>query len=362
MDVLSYFSEDYVTARAKFVATCRAAGIESHRWINPALSIDGIELSTDVAVIGDPTASNLLLLVSGVHGVEALCGSGCQSGIVAAGITHSLPPDTAVLMIHAINCWGAANLRRNNEDNIDLCRNFLDFTKPVPDNDRYEAIHAAVNCTELHGSRRNEAEQVLAEYRRVHGMPGYIQALMGGQYRHPDGFSFGGTGDTWSSRTLHDILSRHGRHARRVAAIEFHSGLGPYSHGMVVTMHTGASLERVRRWYGPAVEAPNAVPAGQPSTGHRVTGHTADGYARALPEAELTAVVLEYGTVPPNESLPVMLQDHWLHQHGDPRSDLGRGISRHLLELHHPADPQWRRAVWEQSREIVTRALQGLGV
>ena len=360
MDILSEFSEDYVTARARFVANCRAAGIASQRWINPARSIDDIELSADVALIGDPTASNLLLLVSGVHGVETLCGSGCQSGMLSAGIAKTLPPDTAVLMIHAINCWGAANLRRNNEDNVDLCRNFLDFTERPPDNPRYDAIHAAVNCADLHGPRRDAAEQVLAEYRAVHGMPGYIQALMGGQYSHPDGFSFGGTRPTWSSRTLHEIVANHGRHAQRVAVIEYHSGLGPYGHGMAVTMHTGASLERARQWYGSDVEAPNAAPAGQPSTGHRVTGHTTAGYARALPDAELTVIVLEYGTVPPNESLPVMLQDHWLHQHGDPRGDKGRGISRHLLELHHPTDPGWRRGVWDRSREVVAQALSGL--
>lgn len=360
MSVLRHFSDDYVTSRAKFVAACRAAGVEPQRWINPARSIDDIELSTEVALFGDPHAPKLLVLVSGVHGVEALCGSACQTGMLAEPGALYLPNDTALLMVHAINCWGAANLRRNNEDNVDLCRNFVDFDETLPVNEAYEGIHHAIDCAELEGPRQAAAQELLAEYRQKHGMAGFIQALMGGQYRHPDGFSFGGHQTTWSNRTLTKILAPLDLPGRRVAVIEYHSGLGAYASGMAVTMQVGESLERARNWFGKSIEAPNAVAADEPSSGHLVTGHTTSGYTTAMPQTEITAIVLEFGTVPPNESLPVMLQDHWLHRHGNPRSDAGRRISRRLLELHHPSDPDWRYSVWQRCREVTGQALAGL--
>ncbi len=44
-------------------------------------------------------------------------------------------------MIHAVNPFGFSHLKRTNEDNIDLNRNFNDFSTPYPDNPVYEEVH-----------------------------------------------------------------------------------------------------------------------------------------------------------------------------------------------------------------------------
>ncbi len=360
MSIQRYFSEDYVTSRAKFIAACRAIGVEPQRWINPASSIDDIELSTEVALIGDPAARKLLVLVSGVHGVEALCGSACQTGLLAEPGALSLPPDTALLLVHAINCWGAANLRRNNEDNVDLCRNFMEFGKPLPSRASYEEIHAALNCPELTGPLRQASDDFLAAFRRERGMATYIEAIMGGQYQHPDGFSFGGQSAVWSNRTITAILAQHAAHARHVCVVEYHTGLGPYAYGTAVTMHDGADLERARAWYGDWILAPNHKEPGAPEEFYRVHGHSTEGYLRILPDAAVTSVVLEYGTYPPTRTLPAMMADHWLTHHGDAASTLGRQIRQRLLDLHYPKDPDWRQAIWDRSQQVIAQSLRGL--
>jgi hypothetical protein len=91
-----------------------------------------------------------------------------------------------------------------------------------------------------------------------------------------------------------------------------------------------------------------------------VFGHTTEGYRRCLPHAEMTSIVLEVGTYAPQVTLPVMLQDHWLQQHGDPDSERGRAIRQHLLRLHYPRDPDWRQAVWDRSLQVVQQAWEGL--
>ena len=97
----------------------------------PLTGPSGEELATDVARFGSDSAARLLVMVSGVHGVEGFSGSATQVGWIAERRFEALPPDKAVLMIHLINPWGAAHLRRYNEDNVDLCRNFLDFSKAL---------------------------------------------------------------------------------------------------------------------------------------------------------------------------------------------------------------------------------------
>lgn len=360
MDPLPYFSDDYQGARYLFRRTCEQEGVRYETLVHPATGPAGLELTTEVAYVGPSSATQLLVLVSGVHGVEALSGSACQSGWLAHGGQRSLPADTAVLLIHAINCWGAAWGRRNTEGNIDLCRNFLDFSKPLPTRPIYEEIHATVGCPEYTGPARDQADLQLREFHRTRGQRAFMEALMGGQYAHPDGFEFGGTAPVWSNTTLSAILARHSVNARQVCIVEYHTGLGPYAYGTAVTMHTGAALERARRWFGDWVLAVNERSTVSPEDFYQVHGHTTEGYCRALPDKEVTAIVLEYGTYPPQQSLPLLLRDHWLEVHGDRSSALGEEIRAQLLAAHHPADPEWRRAIWDRSEQVLRQAFAGL--
>jgi len=360
MSVQHYFSEAYAQARDQFTSACRHEGAQPQRHIHPVAGPDGGELSTEVAWFGPRNAARLLVLISGVHGVEALPGSACQTGLMVEGRLRDLPGDTAVLLIHAINCYGAAHLRRNTDGNVDLCRNFMDFDQPLPVRPRYEDLHVALCCPQLEGPMRDAANAVLAEFVRCHGPDAYVQAVMGGQYQHADGFAYGGTAPVWANRMLGRILEEHAQHARQVCLVEYHTGLGPYAYGTAVTMHVDADLARARRWFGEWIHAPNQRDPGSPGEFYRVYGHTTNGYLRMLPQAEVTSIVLEYGTYPPAVSLPVMFEDHWLTLNGDPQSERGRAIKERLLRLHYPQDPDWREAVWQRSNQVVAQALRGL--
>lgn len=360
MTALKYFRDDYVAARDLFVETCDEAGLDldSHRHAMPGPN--GEPLFADCTLIGRRDAPNLIVLISGTHGVETLCGSACQSGFIAEGRWQSIDDDTAILIIHALNCWGAAHLRRNNEDNVDLSRNFLDFDQPLPENDAYEEIHSALSCPEFRGPERDESDNVLAHYRDKHGISQFVSAIMGGQYRHSDGMSFGGTGRVWSHSLLSSLLSPFRETAKAVFAIEYHSGLGPYGYGMAVTMQTGSDLERVRSIYGRWVEAPNEHAGTAEGDVFQVRGHPTRGIRDAFPQAGLSAIVLEFGTYAPTDSLPVLIDDHWLTHHGDVNSEEGRNIKKTLLEMHHPADPDWRQAVWDRSVQVIEQTVRTL--
>ena len=360
MTTQRYFRDDYFAARQLFRQACEKAGLQVESHENPAAGPNGESLTTDCVLIGRTDAPRLIVLVSGTHGVETLCGSACQSGFVGEGSWRALGDDTAVLLIHALNCWGAAHLRRNNEDNVDLSRNFLDFEAPLPKNDAYEEIHESVCCSEYRGSQRDRANELLADYVARNGVDRYVAAMMGGQYRHADGMSYGGDGIVWSHALLSRVLSPFRATGREVYVVEYHSGLGPYGYGTAVTMQTGGDLERVRSLYGRWVEAPNDRPTDRDDQYFRVRGHPTDGFRAAFPESELSAIVLEYGTYPPTESLPVLLDDHWLTHHGDVHSDIGKRIKSRILEMHHPADPDWRQAIWDRSVQVIEQTVRAL--
>ena len=170
MNVATHFAQSYAEAREKFLAAGRARGARLFRHVHPSeRGAQGEELSIDLAQIGDERSPALLLLTSGTHGVEGFCGSGCQVALLHDDTFQAAVErcDASVLMLHALNPYGFSHLRRANEDNADLNRNFVDFSSPLPSNPAYAEIHALL----LPGAwpPPQESESKLGAWIKAHG-------------------------------------------------------------------------------------------------------------------------------------------------------------------------------------------------
>ena len=147
IDVPSAFAASYAEARAKFRQAALARGLASTPRVHShAAGAQGEELAVDVALLGDSDARSMLVLLSGVHGIEGFCGSGCQVALlqdetVLDAVRQS---GAAVLFCHAVNPYGFSHLRRTNEDNIDVNRNFRDFSAPFMANAAYASLHSII--------------------------------------------------------------------------------------------------------------------------------------------------------------------------------------------------------------------------
>lgn len=356
-EIEPWFAHDYTAARTLFLKAAEQGGHAVHSIAHPLVGPDGERLATDVLRIGPAQASRCLVLISGMHGPELYCGSGVQSALLGLGLLANLPPDLAVVFVHAINPWGSAHVRRVTENNVDPCRNFMDFSQALPVNADYDRLHQHLGFDSQPGMEGEEARMALDALRVEMGSGRYQAALMRGQYVRPDGFSYGGTAPEWTNRTITEILQNQAGRASKVAAIDFHSGVGPWGYGLSVVVHKGEVLERARRWYGNWVLAPND----QGADAYPVTGHSCEGYERALPDCEVTAMVLEFGTYPPDRFASAMTSDHWLTFHGDKASPEKRAaIKAELSTLFNPDDAEWRAAVWDRSRQAIRQAIAGL--
>jgi Protein of unknown function (DUF2817) len=122
----SFYSADYFSARERLLNTCERLRLEHHALPIQAPSPRPEPLTIDVAILGAPKPKRAIVLSSGVHGVEGLFGSAVQLAFLERMATQWEPPlGGAVVLIHAVNPYGFAWLRRFNEDNVDLNRNFL---------------------------------------------------------------------------------------------------------------------------------------------------------------------------------------------------------------------------------------------
>lgn len=359
MSGLEFFSADYHEARQKFLESAKAAGAELDSYCNDHGGTAAGRLFADVAAYGPANAENLLVLMSGVHGVEGFAGSAIQTGLFQENIVAKLPQNTGLVMIHAINPYGFAHLRRFNEDNVDLNRNFINHDEPYPANKGYESL-ADVIAPKSHSSLAQVASTLkILWLRLLHGSSSLQEAVSRGQYTHPYGLFYGGNSAVWSNRTLHAIVDRYLSAARNTIVIDFHTGLGPYGYGEIIVSEPEDAPD-----YQRAVAIWGAGRVKSTVSGESVSSHLSGtiklAFARMLPDTQVTAIGLEFGTLSPTKVFLAMREENWLHHHGGTNCRDADRIRQRLLNAFYPADDVWRLNVWEQGRMVVQQALSAL--
>lgn len=354
---LDLFSDTYQEAREKFLAAAKALNVSVRSYMNPARGPDGESLWTDALVLGEGNAKKVLVANSATHGAEGFCGAGALTGWLRG--PDPLPPeDVRLVLVHAINPYGFAWLRRVNEDNVDLNRNFLsDYANP-PANTGYADLHTALVTAGGNDADWSGARRALTSYAEKHGLFEMQAVLSRGQYLHPDGLFYGGTGPTWSNRTFRAILNEMVGGAEHVAFVDFHTGLGPFGHAELISKCALDSCEfsRLRGWFGPAVK----TSAAGESTSPMLSGLIANAIRDLKPSGTVTAVTAEFGTYPLWDVMRVLQKDNWLHVRGRFDSEDGLEIKRDLKECFYPDRADWRELVLVRSRQLIEAGLSGL--
>jgi hypothetical protein len=360
MTVESYFSATYAEARDKFRSAATEAGAKLTTYENPnAKGPNGEVLTTDVACLGPDDAERVYLTISGTHGAEGFCGSGAQIGHFKDKLFAAMPPKSKAVMIHAINPYGFAHVRRVTEDNVDLNRNFQDFTKPLPQNKAYAEVHDLLLPSHWEGQGRAAADQAILEYQQKHGAFAFQAAMSGGQYSHPDGLFFGGQKPTWSNTTFRRILKELVPvSTRKLVSIDFHTGLGPMGYGepIYVGPEDPAYYARAKTMFGPEVTNPNDGS----STSARVTGTVPEAFLDLPKSMEVTAIALEYGTQTWQQVTEALRGDHWLYARGDATAPLAKELKRKIRDAFYTDTPAWKAAIFGRAADFALRAFRGL--
>ena len=351
------FSASYAQARQRFLHLAKQRELAVSTHVLDAPGHAGETLAMDVVRDGPANASRVLLTTSGVHGVEGYCGSGVQYGLLSlGGALLQDRPDTAIVHVHAVNPFGFSQGRRVNEDNIDLNRNFVDFTHPLPDKPDYAALHSMLLPDQWPPTPANEAamQSLLAEW----GSRRAQLAVTGGQHSHADGLFYGGQRESWSNRVFRSVLRQATAQARQLAWIDIHTGLGPYGVGerIFASNDPHTSLARAKQWWGEGVTSVNTGS----STSIPMTGPIQMAVDTECPQVEYTGICLEFGTVPSNTMHQVLRAEQWLQLHPEAPVAQAKQIKADLLAAFYPDADDWRERVWAQSLQACQQAISGM--
>jgi hypothetical protein len=356
------FAPRYAQARRKFLQGCASAGLAVRSHVHPLKGRDDEELAMDVALDGAADAERLLIVSSACHGVEGHCGSGVQVFALhdAEWREKARAQGVAVLYVHALNPHGFSHGRRVTHENVDLNRNFLDFSQPLPVNEAYARLHALLLPDEWPPTAANQAEiDALIER---NGLAFYQAAVTRGQYQFADGLFYGGSAPTWSNATLREVLRTHARGARQVAWIDMHTGLGPSGIGerIFACRDDKTAYARANAWWGTTAAPVTSIYDGS-STSAFLTGLMSHAMYDECPQAEYTAIALEYGTLPMLEMTAALRADHWLYKHPQAPAALASSIRSRMLEVFYTDADAWRGQVISQARQAMFQAVDGLG-
>lgn len=115
MMALDHFSSRVPEAEAKFRAAA-AVVAPVRAFAHPRRWPEGEELHTLVCRVGEPDSGNILMVISGTHGVEGYAGAAIETGLLEQVRSHPMARNTAVVLVHFLNPWGAAWNRREDEN------------------------------------------------------------------------------------------------------------------------------------------------------------------------------------------------------------------------------------------------------
>ncbi len=357
------FSDSYATARTRFTAEAARSGASMRRYVNPdARGVDGEALVIDTASFGSIDAARGLLIVSGTHGPEGYAGSAAQLVLLRSQAFSARDTGIRVVLVHALNPYGFSHTTRSTENNVDLNRNFIDFsTGPPRANPAYAALHPAICPEDWSDASLADAAALQRRWIEQHGFDAWIGAINAGQYEIPTGFGYGGGAPEWSNRTLKKIVARELPAVEKLGFVDWHTGLGDYGAPLFLCFNErgGAEWEQACRWWGrERIETFGGFDgAARPA----YSGLVFHGVQAMVASARVTGAVIEFGTGPIEEIFDWHRRDRWIRFGVSPDDEGLRARFRAgVKDAMCPPDPAWRSSVAYHAEEIQAAALDGV--
>ncbi len=356
------FSDSYAVARQRFLkaaqnvdATIKSYLLDRHKGPNEE------ELAIDIAYLGDISASKLMLISCGTHGLEGQAGGASVLQWLYSEGAKNLPADTAALIVHGVNPWGWAWSSRSNENNVDLNRNFFDH-HAHPEKPLYRTFIDRISQNDVSAAGLEASLTAMGAFIAEVGADVAANVLAGGQYDVPDGFNYGGRGKEWSHLAMEQIFDTYVKNKALVYSVEWHTGLGSYAEPFHICQSPRDSEARKL--------AENCFGAEEIAAGDAPHDAVVDYTGLLLTWMEdrvasyggtFCGVVIEWGTFDKETVTGALLIDRWLRFECDDRQSAQAIEARtRMREWFSPSALSWRQAVLTKSGPIYQAMLDAL--
>jgi hypothetical protein len=379
MKYRSHFPKDYAAARARFLEACQRlqgseTGADAQSFQVPS-GLDQELFVDDIYVPAKKTPETLLILTSGVHGIEGATGSAIQSYFFEH-LWPLVPRDrVGFYAVHCFNPYGFKYGRRSTENNVNLNRNFgASTTLYTTANDDYRKLASMFTPkkkAEADGLEKLKTLSILLRAVLLKGFSGrrLNQAIAQGQYEFPDGLEYGGK--TWEPqiRFFIDRLKAFIPTYRDIVLFDLHTGLGENSQLHMIPGDSANAMnpELFKKLFNPIEDRELFALTPTDAEGFYQTTGDLNSLIPALCQLQqrVLALTFEFGTlgVGPKNKIETLnrlrLENEGFHK-GYESDTAKQEIDRRFSELFYPSDPVWRDKVMTRATGLLERVLQRL--
>ena len=309
----------------------------------------------------------LIVLTTGVHGMEGYIGSVMLDVFFEEVYPTLNTKSTGILIVANVNPYGMKYMRRYNENNVDLNRNFiLDWENfDLTSNKDYPEVK---NFLQPEGKIGNALwHEVgfylsLAKEAIMKGTSKVSDALLTGQYEYAQGVYYGGNGDeastTYLKSVFNDCLESD---YKNIVHVDIHSGYGP-RYNMVIfnSVYETMTEAQTKEAFGY-----DYVISHDSESFYATTGDTTDYFYR-LAESKNTDKTLfstcfEFGTIGDSFVDSILSlkytvdenRNHWYPTENETSAEI---VNENYKELFYPTETQWR----EKTVEDFSTAMKGV--
>lgn len=353
---MTFFSTNFIQARQKFGQSARNAGASVAAIPLP----DGYEV--DVATWGE-TSKPTLIITSGLHGVEGYFGSAVQIAamqyLFSGNDSKVNLKNSRVVFVHGINPYGFDRIRRVDENNVDLNRNFfLSAENYRGSSTAYGKLDRFLNPTSppaLFEPFRLKASLHFLRY----GIPALKEAIVSGQFEYPQGVFYGGREPASVTKLVMEQCETWVGESEVVAHIDLHTGLGNFGeYKILLGAHTPAEKYR---WYKNTFgEEFVAELQSDDNTAYSVIGGMGEWLQHRFNDRQYFFAGAEFGTYGPIRVVGALRAENRAHYFASDQSSVYKKSKAELLECFCPASAQWRRNTIDASLRIIDAAITGL--
>jgi hypothetical protein len=366
-DYSSYYPSDYENARHLFRIL---AGELDERYnnvqnfsIKVPSQIDD-DLTVDISYLpAQKDSTNLIILISGLHGVEGYVGHAVQQLFVRMHLNDHLVEDTGILLIHGVNPFGFKYTRKVTENNIDLNRNSPSGESLYETiNDGYPVVYdlvnpkAKVNKSSL--GNRLFFLKAINEIRKA-SLPVLRQAVLQGQYEFAEGIYYGGKQPEPQIEALEPLIASISRPYQKILALDIHTGYGERGklHFFPNPME-GEEKERMEK----LLEG-YTIDWGDNEDFYVITGDFTGFIGAINPGKEYYSMLLEYGTLNSQttmgslKSIHVNILDNQGFHYGYISAKDSLYVKSGTMEMYSPSSTNWRNYILQQTDEVFTKVI-----
>jgi len=365
---LAYFNESYDEARKEFRLKSDELILKypgTKKFDIPVLCSKDTNLTIDFCFIpGSESADKIIILSSGIHGLEGYTGSAVQLFFMDNYISNEFLAKTSILLIHGVNPYGFKYTRRVTENNVDLNRN-SDIDKKLYQlkNEGYPKVYDLINPKGKvkAGSLANRFFFIKAIKGIVkESMPVLRQAVLQGQYEFSEGMFYGGNNFEPQIKDLIPIIDTICDPYKTVFAIDLHTAWGERGK---LHLFPNPVEEPVRKRMETIFEGFH-IDWGGSDDFYTFSGDFAGYIGKINNDKIFIPMLFEYGTMDSQttigsiKSLHIMILENQGEQYGYISDKDFKKVKDDFMEMYYPSSEAWKSHIIDETKIVLDKSLQ----